>query len=69
MWVPGVLDHPCSLPSSLHLGEETMDAEELLKEAAAMKDVRHPNLVCVCVWGGGGGGGGCMGRTWMLGIT
>ena len=51
MWVPGflhgVLDRPCSLPSSLHLEEETMDAEEFLKEAAVMKYVRHPNLVCV----------------------
>ena len=51
----GLLDHPCSLPSSLHLEEETMDAEEFLKEAAVMKYVRHPNLLCVC--GGGGGGG------------
>ena len=61
---------------ALHLEEETMDAEEFLKEAAVMKYVRHPNLVCVCVGGGGGGGGdvwvghGCMGRTWVwVGIT
>ena len=29
-----------------------MNAEEFLKEAAVMKYVRHPNLMCVC--GGGG---------------
>ena len=74
MWVPGfphgVLDRPCSLPSSLHLEEETMDAEEFLKEAAVMKYVRHPNLVLLVCVGGGGGGTGCMGRTWMwVGIT
>ena len=32
-----------------------MDAEEFLKEAAVMKYVTHPNLVCVC-----GGDPGCI---------
>ena len=31
--------------SLLPTQEETMDAEEFLKEAAVMKHVRHPNLV------------------------
>lgn len=40
--LPMVLTTPCL---SLLLQEDTMEVEEFLKEAAVMKEIKHPNLV------------------------
>lgn len=35
----------CSLFANTSVQEDTMEVEEFLKEAAVMKEIKHPNLV------------------------